>query len=84
LPKVPPERIGDDGERQNEREGRVEQGRGAVAVIPARRPIAFCIDEQGNAPDLIGDPDAAVGPAQRKCAAIIGPTPRMPGARREL
>jgi hypothetical protein len=63
------ERVGGDGEREDERKGRVELGRRAVVFAPARRPLVFGVDEQGDAADIIGDPDAAVGRAPQESAA---------------
>ena len=40
-----------------------------MAFVPARRAIVFCVDEQGDAADIVSDANAAIGGAEQKSAA---------------
>lgn len=54
----PPERIGGDRQRQNERQRRILQTEGAIGFIPVGGAVAFGINQQGNAADMLRNVDA--------------------------
>jgi hypothetical protein len=79
------ERIGRDGERQHERQGRIEQGERAIAGVPLGHPIVLGVDKQADAANLISDA-AATAPRRtrrRFCSAPAAATAesRSPSSR---
>ena len=65
--------IGGDGERQHERERRIVESESPIALIPARGALVLGVDQQRDAADIIGDPNATMRGAQQESAAEAAP-----------